>query len=67
MALLTVKGLIVDGHHEVTGERVKKGIYLQSFFSKGSSLVKGFQSKNYVMVKEANKCEHEGFQFKTIW
>ena len=28
-------------------------------------LVKGF-SPNYVMVKEANKCEHDGFQFKTI-
>ena len=30
----------------------------QSFFSKGCSLVKNFQSKNNVMVKEANKCEH---------
>ena len=32
--------------------------------SSGNSLVKGFQSKKYVMVKEANKCEHVGFQFK---
>ena len=41
--------------------------YLEEFLFKRWLSGKGFSVQNDVMVNEANKCEHEGFQFTTIW